>query len=429
MNKRILLGLLALLPLSVLTACGSGSGSGGSASVRFVNASPGYASLDLYVKDTLAQSAVTFGTTSGFGDVSSGDVTTALTATGSSTELLTQSRTLSSGKKFSIVAYGWGGALKSVAVSEDEVVPDSGKTKFSVLNTASDAGSLDVYLIQPTDELSASTAVNSGVVGGSRSTFVTVTSNTYDLWVTANGDKTDIRLHASGIVLPSAGVVTLILTPTTGGVLVDGLGLTQGGSVAKQLNTKARARVVSNVGTGGIVSMTAAGTSLASAARSPAISEYTLIDAGSVTVNTSVNGSSLADSTQTIAGGADVTFLVTGADAASAAVKLIADDNRLPTTTTKYKMRLIHGSNLLAGEALTLSIDLADVINDQQFATASGFITSTATSSSEVDVSSLSSTSPVFSLLSQALIAQGVYTLFIYDTATGVTTGRLKKER
>jgi hypothetical protein len=76
-----------------------------------------------------------------------------------------------------------------------------------------------------------------------------------------------------------------------------------------------------------------------------------------------------------------------------------------------------------------LSIDLADVINDQQFATASGFVTSTATSSSEVDVSSLSSTSPVFSLLSQALIAQGVYTLFVYDTATGLTTGRLKKER
>jgi hypothetical protein len=80
MNKRILLGLLALLPLGVITACGSGGGSGGSASVRFVNASPGYASLDLYVKDTLAQSAVTFGAASVFGDVSSGDVTTAITA-------------------------------------------------------------------------------------------------------------------------------------------------------------------------------------------------------------------------------------------------------------------------------------------------------------------------------------------------------------
>jgi hypothetical protein len=438
MNKRILLGLLGSLSLSLLAACGSG-GSSGSASVRFVNASPGYASLDLYVKDTLAQSGVAFGAASGFGDVSSGDVTTALTAAGSATQLLTQSRSLSGGKKFSIVAYGWGGALKSVALSEDQAAADSGKTSFSVLNTASDAGTLDVYLIQSTDDLSTATAVtgSSGVAGGSRSTFTAVSANTYDLWVTANGDRTDVRLHTSGLVLPSTGVVTLILTPTSGGVLVDGFALTQGGSLVPQRNTKARARVIGNMagglGVGVLANSTPITTDSSKAltvpVTSPAITPYILIDAGSVTLHTSIQGSSLADVSQTIAGGSDISVLVTGNDIGSAKVTVLTDDNRLPTTTTKYKIRLIHGSNVLSGQPLTLSVDLSDLITDQPYAGASQYVSGTASSSSEIDVSSLSSATPLFSLTSQPLLAQGVYTLFIYDNAAGLSNGKLKKER
>ncbi|MFZ2989097.1 DUF4397 domain-containing protein [Ideonella sp.] len=428
MKKRTLLGLLAVLPMSLLTACGGGD-DGSDASVRLINASPGYASLDLYVEDNKEVSAVTFGVASDFSNVSNGDVTTALTVTGSSTELLTQSRSFASGKSYSVVAYGWDGALKSVVIPEDEDEADAGETSFSVLNTASDAGSLDVYLTADSDSLDSSTAVRSGVEGGTRSAFSTVTAGTYRLRVTANGDTSDVRLDVTGLVLPSKGVMTLILTPTKGGLLVNGLTLQQKGGLTKQLTTKARARVVANVASGAAVTMSAGDVSLSSASKSPAIKDYVLIDAGTVALNTSVDGTLLATQSLTVAAGSDVTFLVTGATPASAAVKVIQDDNRLPIQTTKYKIRLIHGSNLLAGEALTLSIDLSDVVSDQEFATSSDFEDRTASSSSDLSVSSLSATTPVFTVEDQALLAKGVYTMFVYDTAAGVATGKLKRER
>ena len=72
MNKRHLLGLMAALPLAWLSACGGG-GDSNDASLRLVNASAGYAALDLYVADTKEISAVNFGTGSEYTSVKSGD--------------------------------------------------------------------------------------------------------------------------------------------------------------------------------------------------------------------------------------------------------------------------------------------------------------------------------------------------------------------
>lgn len=432
MKKRTLLGLMASLPMSsVLTACG-GSDSNGGASVRLVNASPGYDSLDLYVEDTLEISGVEFGTASSFNDVTSGDVTTALTRNGSATELLTQTRSFSKDKSYSVVAYGWEGDLKSVAILEDEDAADSGESSISILHTATDAGSLDIYLTGEDDDLDSSTPVASSVDGGSRSSFNTVDAGTYRLRVTAEDDTTDVRLDISGVTVESKGVYTVVLVPTSGGLLVDALMLQQEGDLTPLLNTQARVRLVANMAGGVSVGMSVAGTRLASAATSPTITEYVKVTAGSVTVNTSVGGSSLAASTFTVPAGADVTFLVTGSSASDAEITMITDDNRLPTSSTKYKIRLLHGSNLLASESLTLTIDLSDAISNQTFQGASSYVSKTSSSDADVTVNTLSSTTAVVDLTgdnSVSLAAKGVYTLFVYDTAAGATTGKLKKER
>jgi len=429
MKKRTFLGLMATLPLSQLTACGSGN-SGGNASVRLINASPGYTSLDFWVDSTKEISAVTFGTTSAFTDVTSGSsVTTSLNSVGSGTDLLKVSRSLSSGKTYSLVAYGWDGALKSVLIPETEDAADSGETKFSVLNTATDAGSLDVYLTAQSDSLESSTPVRAGVDGGTRSAFSAVSSgSTYRLRVTAKDDNTDLRLDVSNVVLPSEGVVTLILTPTPGGVLVNGMTLQQGGSLTQQFNTKARARVVANVAGGADVTISAGSTSLASGSISPAIKDYVLIEAGTVNFNASVDGNSVQVANRSVAVGEDLTLLVTGS-AGAATVKIISDDNRLPTVSTKYKIRLIHGSNLLANENLELDVDLTPEVEDLSFGQASDFVSIPASTSSDLTVSSLSSLDPVITLTDQTMAAKGVYTMFVYDTAAGAKTARLRKER
>jgi hypothetical protein len=426
MKKRTLLGLLAVVPLSLLTACGGNSSN--DATVRPLNASPGYASLDLYVADNKEATAVAFGEVSATASVSNGSVTTALTVSGSSTELLTQSRSLESGKKYAVVAYGWDGALKSVVIGEDEADADTDKTKVSVINTASDAGNLDIYLTAEDDDLASATPVAT-VAGGASSGYSAVTSGTYRLRVTAQDDSTDVRLDVSGVTIASKGVAHFILTPTKGGVLVNSVQLNQGGTAAKQLTSKARVRVVATMAGGSTVTLSAGATNLAAASKSPAIKSYVLVDAGTLTVNTAVDGNSLASKQVAFAAGSDTTLLVSGTGVGDADVTVISDDNRLPTTTGKYKIRLLHTSPALASDALSLSIDLSDVITDQAYKAVPTYQLRTATSSSDFVVSSLSLLDPVFSLIDQETIAKGVYTMFVYDLANGTTTGKLIKER
>lgn len=426
MKKRTLLGLMAATPL-LLAGCG-GAADSNNANVRLVNASAGYASVDLYVDDDLTISDVGFGIASGYTGVNSDTVTTVLTSHGSTTELLAQTRTLSAGVDYSIISYGWEGAIRSVILTEDESAADSGKTKVSVLNTAVDAGTLDVYLTGEDELLASATPVASAVAGGGQSAFDAVSSGTYRLRVTASGDTDDVRLDLSGVTLSSKGVVTFIITPGSSGVLVNSLMMVQGGTVTPQLNTKARARLVAAVGSSGTVSLTAGGSALALNAKSPTILQYSLIDAGDVSVAATVNGTALAAQTLSVTAGSDVTFLVTGNSAADAQVVKLADDNRLPTIDTKYKLRLVHATPSLASDNLTLTVDYSPIASDLPFATASAFTSLAANSAAALEVTSPSSVTPPYSVTDVNLVAKGVYTVFLFDTAAG-PSGVLRKDR
>jgi hypothetical protein len=429
MNKRHLLGLVAALPLAWLTACGGGD-DGNDANVRLVNASA-YSSLDLNVDDADSPqiTAVTFGTGSGYTGVPSGDVTNVLTQTGSGTELLNQSRSLGSGDKYTIVAFGWEGALKSVILQDDEDGADSGKTKLNVLNEALDAGELDVYLTGPEDTLEASSPVATSVDGGSSSGFNSVTSGTYRLRITAAGDTTDVRLDVPAVTLESTQVVNLVLTSGSGGVLVNAMGLVQDGDVTPYLNTQARVRMVAAVGATvpySAVSMTAGDTNLGTNVGSFTIGKYVLVDAGTLTLTTSVDGTALAPKSITVLAGSDTTLLVGGTSAADAVVSVIADDNRLPTVSTKYKIRLIHAAPSLAAQTLTMKVASSDVGDSQPFRGASDFEDLNPTGEVTIEITTPADGTIVS--VDKTPLSKGVYTVFVRDSSAGVAI-EFKQER
>lgn len=420
-NKRHLLGLLAALPLAWMTACGGGGDNGNDANVRLINASAGYASLDLYVAETKEISDVAYGTGSDYTGVTSGDsVENVLTSAGSTTELLNQTRTLGSGKKYTILAYGWEGALKSVIFTDDEDAADSGKTKVGVYNGAVGAGSVDIYLTGEDESLESAEPIHSAVAESSSgsSGYVSVTSGTYRLRVTAAGSTDDVRLDVSGVTINSAEVLTLVTTPGTGGVLVNAVGVVQGGTVTSYLNTKARVRVVPAVAGGAAVTMTAAGVSVADAAQSPGIGLYTLVPAGATTLHTVVDSATLADTQVTLAAGADMTVLVTGTSAAAATVTPIADDNRLPTTTSRYKLRMVHAAPSLADKGLSLAVNFSTVTSGLPFADASEFSTLTTVTDARVQVSA-PGVGTFYDDDAVTFLSGGVYTLFIFDQDSG----------
>jgi hypothetical protein len=428
MKKRNFLSLAGAVPMGMmLTGCGGSSAS--SAKVRLLNASVGYSGLDLYWNGSSVLSSVAYGTVSDFAGIDAGTYSAALYSAGGSSQLSVASRTFSKDVSYTVVAYGWSGALASTIITENIDAAASGSSTVSVLNSSVDSGALDFYLTGQDDLLSASTPQISSLAGGSRSTSTTMAAGTYRLRVTGAGDTTDLRLDVSNVTVASTGVYTFILTPGPGGVLVNSVMLQQGGAATAQLNTQARVRVVAGMAAGAKVTVQAGSTVLTSNSASPAITNYVLVNAGSVIFNASVEGNSLASQTVTLSPGSDATVVVAGNTVADAVMNVIDDVNRLPAVSTSYKMRMIHASPTYMNQALTLTVDLEDLADNVAFAQGSSFSSQAATTGSELTVSSLSSSTAIYDVLSQSYLANGVYTVFVYDTAAGVTTAKVKKDR
>ena len=421
----------AALPATLLSACGGGSDSSssdGAARLRLINASNGYASLDLRVDDGVVQGAVAYGTAGSYSSVSTASISTVIASAGSSTALSTASRTLAKDVSYTLLAYGWAGALKTAILQDDVAAADAGKAKLQVLNLAADAGTLDVYLTGNDDLLDDATALTSGLAGGATLSHTSIGAGSYRLRVTGNGDKSDLRLDVTGLALTSTQVASLMLVPGAGGVLVHAVLALQQGSVTALSNRQARVRVVSAVGTNGRVTATVGGSTLASAIVSPTIGNYDQVSAstGALPVVLSVNGAAVPVADLAVAAGGDYTLLVWG-PAGAPQTTLVADDNRLPANSGNAKVRLVHVVSGLDA-ALTLTADFSAIAASIAGGQASAYASVVASSAMRLEVNSPLSSTALYTLSSVNVLAKGLYTVFMVgDSASPV--GVLRRER
>lgn len=423
---RWLPALLLSATVALIGGCG-GASDDDAATVRVINASTNYGALDLHVDDTLRSSAIAYGQTSGYIGFEAGSYTTTLTRTGSTTALSSVSRTLSSDYGTTVIAYQADGSLKTAQLSDSESAPSSGRAKLLVFNASPDAGSVDVYLSGSSDTLDNATLVASSVSAGSSSgSYTTVGSGTYRLRIAAAGSTTDLRLDAASMTLDSQGVYALVVTPTSGGVLVNSLLVRQGGAITQLDTDLARVRLVSAVTSSGTVGAAFNGSTLATSVALPAIGSYALVKAGSATPTISVNGASLSTAAITLAAGSDSTLLVWG-PAASASLSVIGDDNRLPASSTSAKIRLIHGASINSNP-LTLTANYSAVAENIALGAASTPTSVTAGSSTTIEVSDTTLSTALYSVSDVTLSARGVYTVFMLGSGSSVT-GALRKER
>lgn len=429
--KSMALGLgLALASASLLVGCG-GSGSDSTTQVRLLNASVGYSSLNLNVDSTTATTGVAYASAGAYTNVSTSSATIQVQTTAGTTVAST-TPTLTGSSNYTLIAYGWSGALKTTLLQETHDAPASGKSDLLVLNLAPDAGSLDVYVTAATDTLDNSTATASSIAGGSSSGYLTNTAGTYRVRVTGAGSKTDLRLDIPSVTLDSAGVSTLIITPTQGGVLVNGIQVKQKGDALNLPNTLSRVRVVAAVNNNAKVSATVNGTSLMASTTAPAIGDYVTFTAGASTLNLGVNGTALSVTAPTLAVGADYTLLIWG-DSSAPQLAVLSDDNRLPTTTGTAKIRLINGvANL--GAALSMTVDYTSVASNVNPGSSSTPTSITASTTSQLAVTSPTALNPIFSIPTTSggtaltVVANGIYTVFTMGD-NSAPVGVLRRER
>jgi len=436
-TSRLLGSGLLLTFLITLAACDFGGGEeGDQAQIRLLNVSSGYDSVDLYTNnndeddddDAKLLSAVSYKTVSAYSSVDSDTYTLKFKKAGASSTLLTLgTENLTDESHATYVGYGPNGHFATIKISEDVTDPDSGNSKVNLLNTA-EAGSLDVYLTDDDISLDDATPTFSSIDAGAAGNTTTIDSGTYRLRVTGAGDTGDLRLDVPSITFSSKQIASIILTATPGGVLVNALVLPQEGSVTAYDNTKARVRGAAGVANGSLVSLNIGGANVLSNVGAGVIgAKYAQIESGAAAITLTVGGSPVSVSTPTLTAGADYTMLVY-TDSGATQTNLIADDNRLPSSSSLTKIRLLNGMSA-RGTAITMYVDYSPVIEGTQLGQASAYTEVDSGTDVQIDVTETNTAATLLTKTGLTLQSAAVYTMFVSGGDTLPAPGFLRKDR
>lgn len=425
---RVLVGSMLACAAVVLAACGGGGGSSGNANVRLANATTTHASLAMLANGATAVSAAAIDSVSDYASVGAGGPTLQINDATSSSALATLAPSVSQDAHYVVVAYEGGGSLRTTVIAEDVAAPAAGTTSLRILDAATDAGAVDVYVTDPAADITTLTSPTFTFPSSTTlqtSAFLSIVPGTYRVRVTGNGDPGDLRLDVASVTLTSQEIASLILTPTSGGTLVNGALLAQQGAYASARNPNARVRLAAAVAGGATVAASAASAAIGSDVVSPSVGSYVVVAAGTP-VNVSVNGASVSAPSAPLAAGSDTTLLVYGSAGAPAA-SLIVDDNHLPSATSNLKLRLVNG---LTGAAQPLTLDAAFAVVASNVApdSASSYGVVASSTALRVDVFTPSSATPIFSDSTLSVPGDAVFTLFMLgDAATPIAL--LRKDR
>ena len=420
-----------LLACFILSGCGH---SGGDAEIRVLNASVDYSTVDLYLNNgsatTPAISGATYGTLTPYTGVGAFGYTVEFTNNGTQSTLKSLDENLAKGTFKTYVAYGDIGSFGVLEILENQDAPNSGNTSVQIIDAAPDAGAVDVYLTDPSASLANSSPTFTNVAGGVvGSGFIALTDGTYRIRVTGTGNQTDIRLDSlTGISFTSQETVSIVLSGTRGGVLVNATVIPQQGTATAINNPYARVRAVAGIPSGSNLSASLGGTTLLTSAAANTVSLYSLVQAGTQSLSLNLNGGALTPSSQTLQAGWDYTVLVlNGTSVAGTTTTLLSDDNRLPTTSTYSKISLVNAMSSL-GDPVTLNVNYTPVASAVALANSSAPTQVTAGPDTEIDTVDATTSTTLFTNTQASLASSGVYDLFMFGS-TAAPIGALHTNR
>ena len=426
--KHLRTYLPLLLAMILLQGCGGkGGGSGNSQNtLRLVNGTGN--TLDMVTGGMTLASGVAPGAASGNVTLNVGTYVIELEDTGTGIPSAQFSLSLSAAGPFTLLAYMSSQNVQVTQFIENEPAPALGDGKIRIADLSTDVGNVDIYLStdnNPADDVYAPGAVSPALSGANRlaqffslSSYFEVPANTYHIWVTGAGDKTDLRLDIPSIAIADQQISTLALTSATGGALLDGLLVNQQGAVAARRNTNARIRIAANTTTD-LTSATAANLSLLGGVSpfNSDVGSYVLVPAGNTPIALSGGaGIGSCASPLTTLPGEDLTLLVT-----AATCTVLSDDNTRPIGSFA-KLRLVNGVN----GGSNISLEDNSVLIASNVALGGASMPTTNDNQGIVSTGSLSNltvspTTPAFSVPNVSLLPQGVYSLFMLGSSSAAT--------
>jgi hypothetical protein len=212
--KLRILGL-ALVAALGFAACGDDDDDDITARLRVVHLSPDAAAIDVFVGETREFSNVAFAVPTPYQDVPTGDQTIRFVATGDTTTIGSSSEELELSESYTVLATGFAESVTPLLLSDTTDAPAEGEIRLRLVHASPSTGAIDVYVGDPTDDISTVTPTLSNVAFGDVSNYLTLDEGTYRIRLTAVGD-TEAVIDEE-LTLSSGAVRTVIARDATGG--------------------------------------------------------------------------------------------------------------------------------------------------------------------------------------------------------------------
>jgi hypothetical protein len=194
----------------------TGCGGGGKTRFRLMNAVPDESNLEVLVNSTSVANNVAYGTSTGYQTVTSGSQQVVIEPSGSSTALLTQSISFSSGTDTTVIASSFSSSIAAFVLADDNSAPASGNFKLRIVNAAPGLGPADVYIVAPATDLNTVSPTLSNLGFDSASGYQSLTAGSYEVVLTPAGQKFP-AIDTGSLTFSSGQVRTFVGLNSQGG--------------------------------------------------------------------------------------------------------------------------------------------------------------------------------------------------------------------
>jgi hypothetical protein len=154
-----------------------------------MNAVPDETNLDVLVNSISVASNVAYGTSTGYLSEKSGSQQVVIEPSGTSTALLTQSITFSSGTDTTVIASNYSSNPAALVLTDNNSAPTSGNFKLRIVNSAPGLGPADVYIVTPSTDLNTVSPTLSNLGFDSASGYQSEAAGSYKVVLTPVGQK------------------------------------------------------------------------------------------------------------------------------------------------------------------------------------------------------------------------------------------------